>query len=158
MFDFDVRDGIVVLHIDANENAVPPDSVIVDISFKRLIWLVWLGTVIIVAGVALPGCQTQLSIGYKGEILMSSETEIVQNKKARFEYEILDTIEAGIVLKGTEVKSVRLKKVNIQDAYARIKDGEAFLYGMNISAYEGGNIFNHDQIYGYVSFCYINKR
>ncbi len=75
---------------------------------------------------------------------MSSETEIVQNKKARFEYEILDTIEAGIVLKGTEVKSVRLKKVNIQDAYARIKDGEAFLYGMNISPYESGNIFNHD--------------
>ncbi|MBP8986408.1 MAG: cytochrome c biogenesis protein CcsA [Spirochaetes bacterium] len=55
LLDFDVRDGIVVLHIDANENAVlPPDSVIVDISFKRLIWLVWLGTVIIVAGVALP--------------------------------------------------------------------------------------------------------
>ena len=75
---------------------------------------------------------------------MSSETEIVQNKKARFEYEILDTIEAGIVLKGTEVKSVRLKKVNIQDSYARIKDGEAFLYGMNISPYESGNIFNHD--------------
>ncbi|HOE21354.1 MAG TPA: SsrA-binding protein SmpB [Spirochaetota bacterium] len=77
---------------------------------------------------------------------MSSETEIVQNKKARFEYEILDTIEAGIVLKGTEVKSVRLKKVNIQDAYARIKDGEAFLYGMNISPYESGNIFNHDPL------------
>jgi len=79
-------------------------------------------------------------------IIMSSETEIVQNKKARFEYEILDTIEAGIVLKGTEVKSVRLKKVNIQDAYARIKDGEAFLYGMNISPYESGNIFNHDPV------------
>jgi SsrA-binding protein len=79
-------------------------------------------------------------------IIMSSETEIVQNKKARFEYEILDTIEAGIVLKGTEVKSVRLKKVNIQDAYARIKDGEAFLYGMNISPYESGNIFNHDPL------------
>lgn len=77
---------------------------------------------------------------------MSSETDIVQNKKARFEYEILDTIEAGIVLKGTEVKSVRLKKVNIQDSYARIKDGEAFLYGMNISPYESGNIFNHDPL------------
>jgi SsrA-binding protein len=49
-------------------------------------------------------------------------------------------------LKGTEVKSVRLKKVNIQDAYARIKDGEAFLYGMNISPYESGNIFNHDPL------------
>ncbi|HQI37990.1 MAG TPA: SsrA-binding protein SmpB [Spirochaetota bacterium] len=59
---------------------------------------------------------------------------------------MLDTIEAGIVLKGTEVKSVRLKKVNIQDSYARIKDGEAFLYGMNISPYESGNIFNHDPL------------
>ncbi len=55
LLDFDVRDAIVVLHIDAHDNAVlPPDSVIVDISFKRLIWLVWLGTVIIVVGVALP--------------------------------------------------------------------------------------------------------
>jgi SsrA-binding protein len=77
---------------------------------------------------------------------MKEEKEIIQNKKARFEYEILDTIEAGIALKGTEVKSIRQKKVSIQDSYARIKDGEAFLYGMNISPYEAGNIFNHDPL------------
>lgn len=77
---------------------------------------------------------------------MSSEKEILYNKKARFEYEVVDTIEAGIVLKGTEVKSIRQKKVSIQDAYARIKDGEAFLFGMNITIYEAGNIFNHDPL------------
>ncbi len=70
--------------------------------------------------------------------------EIIQNKKARFEYEILDTLEAGIVLGGTEVKSVRLKKVSINEAYARIRNGEAFIVGMNIAAYEMGNRFNHE--------------
>lgn len=70
--------------------------------------------------------------------------DIVQNKKARFEYEILETLEAGIVLVGTEVKSVRLKKVSINESYARIRDGEAFIVGLNISTYEMGNRFNHD--------------
>ncbi len=73
-------------------------------------------------------------------------TEIIRNKKARFEYEILDTFEAGIVLKGTEVKSIRQKHVNIQEAYARIKNGEVFLVGMNISLYEMGNRFNHEPL------------
>ena len=72
--------------------------------------------------------------------------EILRNKKARFEYEILDTYEAGIVLKGTEVKSIRQKKVNIQESYARIKNGEVYLVGMNISLYEMGNFFNHDPL------------
>ncbi|HOP62581.1 MAG TPA: SsrA-binding protein SmpB [Spirochaetota bacterium] len=72
--------------------------------------------------------------------------EIIRNKKARFEYEILDTFEAGIVLKGTEVKSVRQKNVNIQESYARIKNGEVFLVGMNISPYDKGNRFNHDPL------------
>ena len=70
--------------------------------------------------------------------------DIAQNKKARFEYEIDDTMEAGIVLKGTEVKAVRQKKVSIQEAYARIKDGEAYIVGMTISPYEMGNQFNHE--------------
>ena len=65
--------------------------------------------------------------------------EIVKNKKARFEYEILDTFEAGIVLKGTEVKSIRQKKVSIQESYAKIKNGEVFIVGMNISHYDKGN-------------------
>lgn len=74
----------------------------------------------------------------------SQSFEVVANKKARFEYEILETIEAGIVLKGTEVKSVRKRKVSINDAYAKIKNGEVFLVGMNIALYEMGNRFNHD--------------
>jgi SsrA-binding protein len=72
--------------------------------------------------------------------------EIIRNKKARFEYEILDTFEAGVVLRGTEVKSIRQKKVNIQESYARIKDGEVFIVGMNVSVYEMGNRFNHDPL------------
>ncbi len=70
--------------------------------------------------------------------------DVAKNKKARFEYEILETIEAGIVLRGTEVKSVRQKKVSIQESYARIKDGEAYIIGMTISPYEMGNQFNHE--------------
>ena len=72
--------------------------------------------------------------------------EILRNKKARFEYEIVDTYEAGIVLKGTEVKSIRQKKVNIQESYAKIKNGEAYIVGMNISMYTMGNFFNHDPL------------
>ncbi len=70
--------------------------------------------------------------------------DVAKNKKARFEYEILETIEAGIVLRGTEVKSVRQKKVSIQESYARIKEGEAYIIGMTISPYEMGNQFNHE--------------
>ncbi len=72
--------------------------------------------------------------------------EIIRNKKARFEYEILDTFEAGIVLRGTEVKSIRQKKVSIQESYAKVNRGEVFLVGMNISLYEMGNFFNHDPL------------
>jgi len=74
----------------------------------------------------------------------SSSFEVAVNKKARFEYEIIETFEAGIVLKGTEVKSMRARKVNISDAFARIKNGEAFIVKMNISLYENGNRFNHE--------------
>jgi SsrA-binding protein len=70
--------------------------------------------------------------------------DIIHNKKARFEYEILETMEAGIVLVGTEVKSVRRKKVSIAEAYARIRNGEAFIVGLNISVYEMGNRYNHE--------------
>ena len=73
-----------------------------------------------------------------------NEKPIANNKKARFEYEISDTIEAGIVLKGTEVKALRLNKVNIEESYAKIIDGEIFIIGMNISQYEMGNRFNHE--------------
>ena len=71
---------------------------------------------------------------------------ITQNKKARHDYFILETIEAGIELFGTEVKSVRQGKVNLTDAYASINNSEVFIKGMNISPYEQGNIFNKDPI------------
>ena len=67
---------------------------------------------------------------------------ISQNKKARHDYFIIETIEAGIELFGTEVKSVRQGKVNLTDAFATINNGEVFIKHMNISPYEQGNIFN----------------
>ncbi|HQU34932.1 MAG TPA: SsrA-binding protein SmpB [Thermoanaerobaculaceae bacterium] len=73
-----------------------------------------------------------------------SEHTITINRKARHEYSIEETVEAGIVLTGTEIKSVRAGKVNLQDAYARIERGEAWLIGAHIAPYEGGNRLNHD--------------
>lgn len=71
---------------------------------------------------------------------------IAQNKKARHEYFVIETYEAGIELFGTEVKSVRQGKVSLADAYASVNGGEVFLKGMNISPYEQGNIFNRDPL------------
>lgn len=71
---------------------------------------------------------------------------VAQNKKARHDYHIEETYEAGLVLTGTEIKSVRAGKVNLRDSYARIKDGEVFLLNMHISPYEQGNRFNHDPL------------
>ena len=69
---------------------------------------------------------------------------IARNKRARFDYHILDTFEAGLVLKGTEVKSLREGKANISDAYGIIKDGEAFLLNLHISPYESRGYANHE--------------
>lgn len=69
---------------------------------------------------------------------------ISKNKKATFDYFIEEKIEAGIVLSGTEVKSIRKGNVNLKDSYASIKAGEIFIHGMHISPYEQGNIFNKD--------------
>lgn len=69
----------------------------------------------------------------------------INNRKAKYDYEILDTIEAGIVLTGTEIKSVKNGSANLKDSYAIIKNGEIFLLNMHISHYEQGNIFNHDE-------------
>lgn len=68
------------------------------------------------------------------------------NRVARFNYEILEKIEAGIVLKGTEVKSLRDGKINIRDSFARVDKGEIFLYNMYIGPYEQGNIYNVDSV------------
>ena len=69
----------------------------------------------------------------------------INNRKAKYDYEILDTIEAGIVLTGTEIKSIKNGSANLKDSYAIIKNGEAFLLNMHISHYEQGNIFNHNE-------------
>ncbi|TZE81254.1 SsrA-binding protein SmpB [Calorimonas adulescens] len=71
---------------------------------------------------------------------------IAQNKKAFHDYFIEGTYEAGIVLSGTEVKSIRMGKVNIRDSYAKVENGEVILYDMHISPYEKGNIFNKDPL------------
>ena len=71
---------------------------------------------------------------------------LAKNKKAQLNYFILRKIECGIELFGTEVKSVRLGKVNISEAYASIDDGEVYVKAMNISPYEQGNIFNRDPL------------
>lgn len=71
---------------------------------------------------------------------------LATNKKARHEFFIEDTLEAGIVLKGTEVKSIRQGKVNIKESFANIQNGEVFLNGMHISPYEQGNIHNVDPL------------
>ncbi len=69
----------------------------------------------------------------------------ILNRKARFDYEILDTYEAGIELTGTEIKSIRLGNANIKDCYGIVKNGEVFLLNMYIKEYMEGNIFNHEE-------------
>lgn len=71
---------------------------------------------------------------------------IAKNPNALHNFFIEDTIEAGIVLTGTEIKSVRAGKVNLKESYAEIKDGEVFVYSLHISPYEQGNIFNSDPL------------
>ncbi len=69
----------------------------------------------------------------------------IKNKKAYFDYFIEDTYEAGIVLTGTEIKSIRKGSCNLKDTYARVKNTEIFLINMFVAPYENGNIFNHDE-------------
>lgn len=69
----------------------------------------------------------------------------INNRKAKYDYQIFETIEAGIVLTGTEIKSIREGKANLKDSYAKIKNGEAIIINMHISHYDKGNIFNHDE-------------
>jgi len=69
---------------------------------------------------------------------------IARNRKARHEYHIEETYEAGIVLQGTEVKSIRQGRVNLKDSFAIVEEGEVFLYNMHIAPYKHGNRYNHD--------------
>ena len=73
------------------------------------------------------------------------DTKVIsQNKKAFHDYHIEDTYEAGLVLTGTEIKSIRSGKANLKDSFARISNGEAFIHNMHISPFEQGNRFNHE--------------
>ena len=74
------------------------------------------------------------------------EKLIAKNPTAYHNYSIESTLEAGIVLSGTEIKSIRNGKINLKDTYVNIKDGEIFVYGMHISPYEFGNIYNKDPL------------
>mgnify|MGYP002623750099 FL=1 len=71
---------------------------------------------------------------------------VCENRKARHDYFIHETYEAGLELKGTEVKSLRAGRANLKDSYAVVKNGEVFVEHMHISPYEQGNIFNHDPL------------
>lgn len=78
---------------------------------------------------------------------MSDNIKIIaDNRKASFDYFLLDRYEAGIVLTGTEIKSLRKGSCNIRDSYVVVKNGEAFIINMHISKYDEGNIFNHDPL------------
>lgn len=74
------------------------------------------------------------------------ERVFATNRRAFHEYEIMDSVEAGIALTGTEIKSVRAGKVNLRDAYARVQNGEVLLYNMHVSPYDQGNIWNHEPL------------
>jgi SsrA-binding protein len=71
---------------------------------------------------------------------------IAVNRQARHNYHVRETIEAGIALQGTEVKSLRMGKVNLKDSFARAEGGEVFLYNMHVSPYDKGNRYNHDPL------------
>lgn len=70
----------------------------------------------------------------------------IKNRKARFEYSFLDTYSTGMVLKGTEIKSIRMGKVSMSDAYCFVNNGELFVKNLNISAYDYGTVYNHDPL------------
>ena len=75
-----------------------------------------------------------------------AEKIVATNRRATFDYTILDSLEAGIELKGTEVKSLRTSKASLSDSFARVENGEIFLYNMYISPYAFGNIYNPDPV------------
>jgi SsrA-binding protein len=81
-----------------------------------------------------------------GDVMKSENKTLAENRKARHEYFIIEAFECGIELFGTEVKSIKLGKANLKESFADIKNGEILIYGMHISPYEQGNIFNKDPL------------
>jgi SsrA-binding protein len=88
--------------------------------------------------------------------MVEGRKTLAENRKARHDYFIEETYEAGISLVGTEVKSIRQGKANLKDSYAMVEDGEVLLYNMHVSPYEKGNIFNKDPLR--VRKLLLNKR
>lgn len=83
----------------------------------------------------------------RGEVMPKGDGKtLAQNRKASHDYTIEETFEAGIVLQGTEIKSIRRGSVNLKDSYARVYNGEMYVYNMHIAPYEEGNRFNHDPL------------
>ena len=78
---------------------------------------------------------------------------MAENRKARHDYNIEDTIEAGIALQGTEIKSIRRGSANLKDSYAQVKRGEMYINNMHIAPYEEGNRFNHDPLRSKSCYC-----
>lgn len=76
----------------------------------------------------------------------TQDKPLAQNKKARHDYEIFETFEAGIVLTGTEIKSIRQSKIQLRDGFARVNDGEVWLANVHIAPFEQGNMFNVDEM------------
>jgi SsrA-binding protein len=85
-----------------------------------------------------------LSAASQRSLHVGEEKTVAQNRKARHEYSIEDSFEAGIALTGTEIKSIRAGKVSLAESYARIEKGEAWLVGANISPWDTGNRYNHE--------------
>jgi SsrA-binding protein len=77
--------------------------------------------------------------------MSQQQKKVADNRKARHDYELFDRFEAGLVLQGTEIKSIRQGKVQMKDSYISISNGEAYIKGLHISPYEFGNRFNHDE-------------
>ncbi|MDN6639141.1 MAG: SsrA-binding protein SmpB [Tetragenococcus sp.] len=71
---------------------------------------------------------------------------VAQNRKARHDYSVIETVEAGLSLKGTEIKAIRNGRINLKDGFVRFRDGEAYLFNVHISPYDQGNLFNHDPL------------
>lgn len=78
--------------------------------------------------------------------IKAKDDSLAQNKKARHDYAISDTVEAGIALTGTEIKSVRERRITLRDGFVQVRNGEAYLMNVNISEYAEGNQFNHDPL------------
>src|SRR6476646_4285645 len=91
--------------------------------------------------------SVKISRHRRGEIMPKGAGKVVaQNKKAYHDFFIEETFEAGIVLQGTEIKSIRKGKANLKDSFAKIDHGELYLHNMHVSPYEQGNRYNHDPL------------